>query len=91
MAPHSSRMLKKLFDKYLDPTCYQVIEGAANVASQICNYPFDMIIFTGSPAKGKLVAAAAAKNLTPCILELGGNPTPKSDEREGYKSSSPIK
>jgi aldehyde dehydrogenase (NAD+) len=34
--------------------------------------PFDLIIFTGSPQKGKLVAQAAAQNLTPCILELGG-------------------
>jgi len=33
---------------------------------------FDQIIFTGSTEKGKLVAAAAAKNLVPCILELGG-------------------
>lgn len=32
----------------------------------------DKIIFTGSTEKGKLVAGAAAKNLTPCILELGG-------------------
>ena len=31
-----------------------------------------MIIFTGSTEKGRLVAAAAAKNLVPCILELGG-------------------
>ena len=31
-----------------------------------------MIIFTGSSQKGKLVAEAAAKNLVPCILELGG-------------------
>jgi acyl-CoA reductase-like NAD-dependent aldehyde dehydrogenase len=34
--------------------------------------PFGLIIFTGSPQKGKLVAQAAAQNLTPCILELGG-------------------
>jgi aldehyde dehydrogenase (NAD+) len=33
---------------------------------------FDGIVFTGSTEKGKLVAAAAAKNLVPCILELGG-------------------
>ena len=32
----------------------------------------DLIIFTGSTEKGKLVAASAAKNLVPCILELGG-------------------
>jgi aldehyde dehydrogenase (NAD+) len=34
--------------------------------------PFDKIIYTGSTEKGKLVAQSAAKNLTPCILELGG-------------------
>lgn len=33
---------------------------------------FDQIIFTGSTDKGKLVAQSAAKNLVPCILELGG-------------------
>jgi aldehyde dehydrogenase (NAD+) len=32
----------------------------------------DLIIFTGSTEKGKLIAAAASKNLVPCILELGG-------------------
>lgn len=46
------------------------------MASKICTYPFNQIIFTGSPEKGKLVAKAAADNLIPCILELGGkNPT----------------
>lgn len=72
MAPHSSKVLVKLFQKYLDPSCHTVIEGALKVASQICSHPFDLIIFTGSPQKGKLVAEAAAKNLIPCILELGG-------------------
>jgi len=33
---------------------------------------FDLICYTGSSEKGKLVAVSAAKNLTPCILELGG-------------------
>ena len=42
---------------------------------------FDKICFTGSGYVGKIVAAAAAKHLTPCLLELGGkspctNPTP---------------
>lgn len=39
-----------------------------------------MIIFTGSPQKGKLVARAAAENLTPCILELGGKSPTIVDE-----------
>jgi len=43
-----------------------------NVAIRTTSTPFDLIIFTGSTEKGRLVAAAAAKNLVPCILELGG-------------------
>lgn len=72
MAPHSSNVLVKLFNKYLDPECFVVIEGGIEVAKAITTYPFDLIIFTGSPEKGRLVAQAAAKNLVPCILELGG-------------------
>lgn len=72
MAPHASAVVKKLVDKYLDNDCYKVIEGGVEVAAKICHYPWDLICFTGSTIKGKLVAEAAAKNLTPCILELGG-------------------
>lgn len=42
------------------------------VAKAITREPFDIIVFTGSSEKGKLVAKAAAENLVPCILELGG-------------------
>lgn len=42
------------------------------MAKAITTRPWDLIIFTGSPEKGKLVARAAAENLVPCILELGG-------------------
>lgn len=42
------------------------------MAIRATSSPVDLIIFTGSTEKGKLVAAAAAKNLVPCILELGG-------------------
>ena len=41
---------------------------------------FDSIIYTGSSEKGKLVAQAAAKNLVPCILELGGKSPTIVDE-----------
>lgn len=72
MAPHCSAVLKVLVETYLDKDCFAVLEGGVEVASQICNYPWDLICFTGSTIKGKLVAEAAAKNLVPCILELGG-------------------
>ena len=72
MAPASSAAIKKLVNKYLDKSCYEVIEGGPEVAAKIGTYLWDLICFTGSTQKGKLVAETAAKNLIPCILELGG-------------------
>lgn len=72
MAPASSAVIKQLVDNYLDRDCFQVIEGGVEIAAKISNYPWDLICFTGSTEKGRLVAAAASKNLIPCILELGG-------------------
>lgn len=80
LAPHSSNVLKKLIDQYLDQECYRVIEGGLEVAIKITTLPFDLIIFTGSPEKGKLVARAASNNLVPCILELGGKSPTIVDE-----------
>jgi aldehyde dehydrogenase (NAD+) len=49
-----------------------VIEGGPEVAAKISGYKWDLICFTGSTMKGKLVAEAAGRNLVPCIMELGG-------------------
>jgi len=46
----------------------------------VTSYRFDQITFTGSSEKGKLVAANAALNLVPCILELGGKSPTIVDE-----------
>ncbi|CAI2361877.1 unnamed protein product [Moneuplotes crassus] len=72
VAKSSSKVIVKLVQKYLDKKAYKVIEGEVEVSKEIITKPFDLIAFTGSSEKGKLVAEAAAKNLTPCILELGG-------------------
>ncbi|CAD8195311.1 unnamed protein product [Paramecium pentaurelia] len=72
IAPHSSKVMYDLVTKYLDQSCYAVIQGGVEVSKKITTLPFDLIIFTGSPEKGKLVAKAASENLVPCILELGG-------------------
>ncbi|TNY03260.1 aldehyde dehydrogenase family protein, partial [Escherichia coli] len=48
------------------------ITGGAEVGQAFCALPFDHLFFTGSTAVGRLVAQAAAKNLTPVTLELGG-------------------
>ena len=72
LSPVSSDAIEKLVTKYLDPRCYRVILGDARVAQQLNKMKFDMICFTGSTQTGRLVAKAAADNLTPCVLELGG-------------------
>ena len=80
LSPHSSRAIKKLIAFSLDSSCYSCCEGAVEVAKALTSTKFDLIIFTGSGEKGKLVAGAAAKNLTPCILELGGKSPAIVDE-----------
>lgn len=67
-----------LFEKYLDQSCYRIINGAVEETTKILDLAFDHIFYTGSTKVGKLIAQAAAKNLTPCTLELGGEggPTP---------------
>lgn len=64
--------MKKFIDRYLDQDYIQCIEGGIEVAVELNNQKLDLICFTGSTFVGKIVAQAAAKNLTRCILELGG-------------------
>lgn len=72
MSPNTAKCLEELISKYLDSGCFAVCQGGPDVAIAVTQARFDGIIFTGSPAKGKIVAQEAAKNLIPCILELGG-------------------
>ena len=61
--------------KILNELPHDVVYGCAgkpDVYTELLNQRWDLIIFTGSAAKGKLIAQAAAPNLTPTILELGG-------------------
>lgn len=68
--PHTNLALRSLFKGLEDVVC--LIEGGPNVASEFSALPFDHLLFTGSTSVGKLVAKAAAENLTPVTLELGG-------------------
>jgi aldehyde dehydrogenase (NAD+) len=71
-ASKSAEVMKKLIARYMDSDCIQVITGDRTVTAQILDERFDMIFFTGSTFVGKIVAQAAAKTLTPTVLELGG-------------------
>lgn len=70
--PHSSAVMKKIVAELFPPEEIALVEGDATVAQALTNLPFHHIFFTGSPAVGKLVMAAAAKNLASVTLELGG-------------------
>jgi aldehyde dehydrogenase (NAD+) len=66
----------QLVPKYFDPRIVAVVEGGVTETTALLAQKWDFIFFTGSPQVGKIVHQAAAKNLTPCVLELGGkNPT----------------
>jgi aldehyde dehydrogenase (NAD+) len=72
LAPESSKMIAKLVEDFLDTRFFRVMEGDVSVSIAISKHPFNLICFTGSTEKGRLVQKAAAENLIPCILELGG-------------------
>lgn len=70
--PHTSALLQQLVERYFDEQQVCVITGEAEVAAEFSRQPFDHLLFTGSTAVGRLVMRAAADNLTPVTLELGG-------------------
>ena len=72
MTPHTSKVIANIVAETFPPDLVSVIEGDAAVAQKLLALPFDHIFFTGSPAVGKLVMEAAAKNLSSVTLELGG-------------------
>ncbi len=70
--PNVNSVLVKIVQSVFAENHVHVIEGEVNVASYLLSKPFDHIHFTGSTKVGKVVMAAAAKNLSSCTLELGG-------------------
>ena len=70
--PRTSELMAQLAQKYFKPEEFFVVIGDAKAGQAFCELPFDHLLFTGSTAVGRLVAQAAAKNLTPVTLELGG-------------------
>jgi coniferyl-aldehyde dehydrogenase len=70
--PRFSALLGAAVGRRFDATEAAVIEGGPDVAEIFASLPFDHLLFTGSAPVGRLVAEAAARNLTPVTLELGG-------------------
>ncbi|WP_139906104.1 aldehyde dehydrogenase family protein [Clostridium thermarum] len=71
-SPNTTAIIKRVVESVFEQKEAAVFEGDYRTAERLLELPFDNIFFTGSPAVGKKVMAAAAKNLTTVTLELGG-------------------
>lgn len=72
MAPNSTELLCSILGKYLNPNVFQSVLGSVPESTYLLSLKWGKIMVTGSCGVGKIVATAAAQNLTPVVLELGG-------------------
>ncbi|MBV1884154.1 MAG: coniferyl aldehyde dehydrogenase [Pseudomonadales bacterium] len=80
MTPRMADVLAEMIDKHFDDDYLTVVKGDVRVAEQFSRLPFDHLMYTGNTAIGKKIMRAAADNLTPITLEMGGkSPTILSD------------
>ncbi len=70
--PQVSLLIEKIIGEVFSADEVAVVQGDADVGAAFTRLPFDHLLFTGSTAVGRVVMAAAAANLTPVTLELGG-------------------
>jgi acyl-CoA reductase-like NAD-dependent aldehyde dehydrogenase len=70
--PRTAALIASLLDETLGPDIAATVEGDGGVAAEFAAQPWDHLVFTGGTATGRKVAAAAARNLVPVTLELGG-------------------
>lgn len=89
--PHMGTLLKTMLAKYFSEDQIAVVNGEADVAAAFSSLPFDHLLFTGSTNVGRHVMRAAAENLTPVTLELGGkSPTIIADSYPMPEAASRI-
>lgn len=72
LTPRTSELMAKVLHETFAPDVVRVVTGDASVGASFSALPFDHLFFTGSTAVGRAVMRAAAENLTPVTLELGG-------------------
>ncbi|MGL5336234.1 MAG: aldehyde dehydrogenase family protein, partial [Enterovibrio sp.] len=68
----TNKVIAQLLAEVFDHSYVAVVEGDADIAAEFAALPFDHLLFTGSTRVGRQVMRAAANNLTPVTLELGG-------------------
>ena len=87
--PRFSKLLKSVLGEVFSDDEVYVAVGGVEVAQEFSSLPFDHLLFTGSTNVGRIVAGAAAKNLTPVTLELGGKSPVIIDESVNMKLAVP--
>src|SRR5690606_4217747 len=85
MTPAVSAVMAKVIAQVFKPEEVALFEGSLPTSQVLLDLPFDHIFFTGSPAVGKVVMAAAARHLTSVTLELGGKSPVIVDESANIK------
>ena len=71
-APHTARVVGEMLRETFPPEYVTLVEGHREANEALLAQPFDLVFFTGSPQTGQAVMQAAARHLTPVVLELGG-------------------
>lgn len=72
LVPHVSKVIMEMIAATFDEAYIRTVEGGVETNKALTHAPFDYIFFTGSVAVGKMIMEAAAHNLVPVTLELGG-------------------
>jgi aldehyde dehydrogenase (NAD+) len=85
LTPHTSSVIARIIEKTFHINHVEVFEGGVEVSNKLLAKRWDYIFFTGSVSVGKIIAKAAAENLTPITLELGGKNPCIIDETANLK------
>ncbi len=85
LTPHTSALICEIVDNVFSEDYVKVVEGGVKTSQDLLSMRWDYIFFTGSVNVGKIVAKAAAENLTPITLELGGKNPCIIDETANLK------
>lgn len=85
--PNINKVMNTIIEQIFDEDEVTMIEGDADVSTELLKLPFDHIFFTGSSHVGKIVMEAAAKNLASVTLELGGKSPVLIDQNVNLNSA----
>jgi coniferyl-aldehyde dehydrogenase len=89
LTPRTAELMARIVGETFGEDELAVFPGDATVGKTFVELPFDHLFFTGSTAVGRIVAQAAAKNLTPVTLELGGKSPVIVDAEGAFESIAP--